>query len=163
MAKRRLFKILSAVVNIKPGEEVLATLIFFYFFFITAPFGINKVIRTASYLEDLSAKNLPYAYLTLILVGFAVSLHARLQSKISRRRLLLSTLAFFLLTSLLFFILFSFSHWDWLAIIYYMWANLFVVTLTTQFWFLVNDVFNPREAKRPVSYTHLTLPTNREV
>jgi len=152
MAKRRLFKILSAVVNIKPGEEVLATLLFFYFFLITAPFGINKVIRTASYLEGLSADALPYAYLTLILVGFAVSLHARLQSKISRRRLLLSTLAFFFLTSLLFFALFSVSDWKGWAIIYYMWANLFVVTLTTQFWFLVNDVFNPREAKRLIGF-----------
>jgi ATP/ADP translocase len=152
MAKRRLFKILSAVVNIKPGEEVLATLLFFYFFLITAPFGIIKVIRTANYLEDLTAKKLPYAYITLILVGFAVSLHAKLQSKISRRSLLLSTLAFFVVTGLVFWGLFSVSHWKWLALIYYMWANIFVVALTTQFWFLVNDVFNPREAKRLIGF-----------
>ena len=43
-------------------------------------------------------------------------------------------------------------HWQWLALIYWMWANLFVVALTTQFWFLVNDVFNPREAKRLIGF-----------
>jgi ATP/ADP translocase len=152
MAKRRLFKILSAVVNIKPGEEVLATLIFFYFFLITAPFGIVKSLRDANYLDDLSVAQLPYAYLSAIFVAFAVALHARLQSRISRRRLLLSTLVFFILTGLLFWALFSVSDWKWLALIYWMWANIFIVALTTQFWFLVNDVFNPREAKRLIGF-----------
>jgi len=153
MAERRLHKVLSAVVKIKPGEEVLAILVFFYFFLITAPFGIVKSLRDANFLDDLSAKNLPYAYLSAILIAVAVSFHAKLQSRISRRRLLLSTLVFCILTSLLFWALFSMrDHWKGLALIYWMWANLFVVALTTQFWFLVNDVFNPREAKRLIGF-----------
>jgi len=152
MAERRLHKVLSAVVKIKPGEEVLAVLIFFYFFLITAPFGIVKSLRDANFLEDLKAENLPYAYLSAILIAVAVSFHAKLQTRFSRRSLLMSTLVFFILTDLVFWALFSRPHWDWLALIYWMWANLFVVALTTQFWFLVNDVFNPREAKRLIGF-----------
>jgi len=153
MAERRLHKILSAVVKIKPGEEVLAILVFFYFFLITAPFGIVKSLRDANFLDDLKVENLPFAYLSAILIAVAVSFHAKLQSRISRRLLLQSTLAFFILTGLLFWALFSMpDHWKGLALIYWMWANLFVVTLTTQFWFLVNDVFNPREAKRLIGF-----------
>ena len=153
MAERRLHKILSAVVKIKPGEEVLAILVFFYFFLITAPFGIVKSLRDANFLDDLKVENLPFAYLSAILIAVAVSFHAKLQSRISRRRLLQSTLVFFILTGLLFWALFSTpDHWKGLALIYWMWANLFVVTLTTQFWFLVNDVFNPREAKRLIGF-----------
>ena len=154
MAKRRLHKVLSAVVKIKPGEEVLAVLIFFYFFLITAPFGIVKSLRDANFLDDLdAAKLLPYVYLSAVLIAAAVSFHAKLQSRITRRRLLSYTLLFFILTDLLFWALFSIpDHWKGLAIIYWMWANLFVVALTTQFWFLVNDVFNPREAKRLIGF-----------
>ena len=151
-ARRRLHARLSVFVKIKPGEEVPALLLFAYFFLITAPFGIIKSIRDASYLDDLQAKNLPYAYLSAIVVGLAVSLHARLQARISRRRLLLSTLAFFILTGLAFWALFAVSDWPWLSLVYWTWANLFIVALTTQFWFLVNDIFNPREAKRLIGF-----------
>ena len=102
MAKRRLFKLLSAVVKIKPGEERIALFFFLYFFLITAPFAIVKSIRDASYLEDLGAKSLPYAYATAILVGVAVSLHARLQARLRRRTLILSTLVFFIASGLIF-------------------------------------------------------------
>jgi len=152
MAKRRLFKVLSAVIDVKPGEEILAILLFSYFFLITAPFGIVKSLRDANYLDDLSAKSLPYAYLSALLVAFAVALHARLQSKITRRRLMQSTLVFFIATDLAFFALFSVSQWPWLSLIFWMWANTFVVALTTQFWILVNDLFNPREAKRLIGF-----------
>ena len=151
-AKRRLHVWLSVVVKIKPGEEIPAVLLFAYFFLITAPFGIVKSIRDASYLDDLQAKNLPYAYLSAIVVGLAVSLHAKLQARISRRLLLLATLAFFILTGLGFWGLFAVSDWPWLSLVYWTWANLFIVALTTQFWFLVNDIFNPREAKRLIGF-----------
>jgi len=152
MAKNRLFRILSAVVNIKPGEERLAFLLFAYSFFIYAPFSIIKSFRDASYLEDLSSKNLPWAYAATILVAVVVSFHAKLQTRISRRLLLLSTLIFFVATSLCFWALFGLLAWKWLALVYWMWANIFVVVLTTQFWFLVNDVYNPREAKRLIGF-----------
>jgi AAA family ATP:ADP antiporter len=152
MAKRRLFKVLSALVKVKPGEERVAVLIFAYFFLITAPFSIVKAVRNGSYLDNLSAGNLPYAYATAILIGLAVALQARLQTRLTRRGLLVSTLAFFLLTGLGFEALFEFSDWKWISLVYWFWANLFAVVLTTQFWIVVNDIFNPREAKRLIGF-----------
>lgn len=152
MAEGRLHRILSAVVKIKPGEARLALLLFSYFFLITAPFNIIKSLRDASYLEDLGPNFLPYAYGSALVVGLAVSLHARLQAKLSRRALLKSTLVFFVLLDLAFWAVFSLSDWKWWTLLYWMWANVFVVVLTTQFWILVNDVFNPREAKRLIGF-----------
>lgn len=152
MAEGRLHRFLSAVVKIKPGEARLALLLFSYFFLITAPFNIIKSLRDASYLEDLGPNFLPYAYASALMVGLAVSLHARLQAKLSRRGLLMSTLVFFLLIDLGFWAVFSATHSKWWTLLYWMWANVFVVVLTTQFWILVNDVFNPREAKRLIGF-----------
>jgi len=152
MVEGRLHRILSAVVKIKPGEARLALLLFAYFFLITAPFNIIKSLRDASFLEDLGPNFLPYAYASALVVGLAVSLHARLQAKLSRRGLLRSTLVFFLLLDLAFWAVFSTSDWKWWTLLYWMWANVFVVVLTTQFWILVNDVFNPREAKRLIGF-----------
>jgi ATP/ADP translocase len=151
MAKNRLTRILSRVVDIKPGEERIALLLFSYFFLITAPFTIIKAVRDASYLDGPGIENLPYAYATALIVGMFVSLYTRLQVRVSRQRLITFSLVFFILTAGLFFGILS-KQWDWLAIIYYMWANVFVVVVMTQFWMVVNDIFNPREAKRLIGF-----------
>ncbi|MBM3310311.1 MAG: hypothetical protein FJY80_02265 [Candidatus Aminicenantes bacterium] len=150
---------LARLVNIRPGEGAFAALFFLYFFLVTAPFNILKSVRDASYLDDLGARNLPYAYATAVLIGGVVSLHARLQARLSRRVLLLSSLAFFAATSVLFGLLFAWGEpWfgagfrRWLPLPFYLWVNVFNVVLVTQFWFSVNDVFNPREAKRLIGF-----------
>jgi AAA family ATP:ADP antiporter len=35
---------------------------------------------------------------------------------------------------------------------FWIWANIFIIVLVTQFWILVNDVFNPREVKRLIGF-----------
>jgi len=50
MAKNRLYRTLSRIVDIRPGEEVIVLLLFFYFFLIMAPFYIIKPVRNAEYL-----------------------------------------------------------------------------------------------------------------
>jgi ATP/ADP translocase len=157
MAKR-LAERLGRVVNIRPGEAALAVLFFLYFFLVTAPFNIIKSIRDASYLDELGARSLPYAYATAILIGAVVSLHSRLQARVSRKTLLLWSLAFFAATTALFGGLFAWSmavgggFRKWLPLPFYLWVNVFTVVLVTQFWFCVNDVFNPREAKRLIGF-----------
>jgi len=151
MAKR-LAAFLSNLARLRRGESRLGLLLFGYFFSITAPFTIVKSIRDASYLEDLGARSLPYAYATALLIGGVVALHARLQARLPRRALLAGTLGFYLLTALGFELLFENLDFDWLSLAYWFWANTFIVVLTTQFWILVNDLFNPREAKRLIGF-----------
>jgi AAA family ATP:ADP antiporter len=154
MAKSRLRNILSRVVDLKPGEEVIAIFFFLYFFLITAPYYIIKPIRNASYLDRLGDEHLPLAYfLTALLMGFIVNFHSKLQVKIPRRTLVISSLIFFFLNICLFWWLFGLGYnWKWVPVVFWVWANIFAIVLVTQFWILVNDVFNPREAKRLIGF-----------
>ncbi|MFQ6081838.1 MAG: Npt1/Npt2 family nucleotide transporter [Candidatus Aminicenantia bacterium] len=152
MVKNRFYKILSRIVEIKPGEEIISIFLFSYFFLITAPYNIIKSLRNASYLDTLGAKGLPLAYLlTAALIGFVVAFHSKLQVKIPRHLLIISSLIFFILTCFLFWLLFPYG-WSWLPLAYWIWANIFIVVLVTQFWVSVNDAFNPREAKRLIGF-----------
>ncbi len=153
MAKNRLHNFLSRVVDVKPGEEVIVVFFFFYFFLITAPYYIIKPIRNSSYLERMGDENLPLAYfLTALLMGFIVNFHSKLQVKIPRRTLILSSLVFFILNICVFWWLFYKHDWKWVPVVFWVWANIFAIVLVTQFWILVNDVLNPREAKRLIGF-----------
>src|SRR4030042_1564560 len=152
MAKNRLRSALSCVVDLKPGEEVIAVFLFLYFFFITSPYYIIKSLRNASYLSGLGDENLPLAYfLTAVLMGFIVNFHSRLQVKLPRSRLIIFSLAFFFSNIIIFWWLFI-QDWKWVPVAFWVWANIFAIVLVTQFWILVNDVFNPREAKRMIGF-----------
>ena len=152
MAEKGLRRTLSRVVDLKPGEEVIAVFFFLYFFLITAPYYIIKSLRNANYLEHQGVNSLPLAYfLTALLMGFIVNFHSRLQVRIPRRTLIISSLVFFFLSICLFWWLFL-HDWKWVPVVFWVWANIFAIVLVTQFWILVNDVFNPREAKRLIGF-----------
>lgn len=152
MSKSRLYRILSHIVEIKPGEELIAIFLFFYFFLITAPHTIIKSVRDARYLIDLTSIRLPVAYLlTAVLMGFVVAFHSKLQVRVQRSILIISSLIFFIVTCFIFGLLLI-QGWTWVPLVFWIWANIFVIVLMTQFWFLVNDVFNPREAKRLIGF-----------
>lgn len=143
---------LARVVEFKPGEAAIACLFFLYFFLITSPYYVIKPLRNASYLDQLGDERLPLAYfLTALLMGFIVNFHSRLQVRLARPVLIVSSLLFFLLNICLFWWLFQ-QPWSWVPVAFWVWANIFAIVLVTQFWMLVNDVFNPREAKRLIGF-----------
>jgi AAA family ATP:ADP antiporter len=152
MAKSRLRFWISRVIDIKPGEGLIAGSLFLYFFFITSPYYIIKSLRNASYLSRVGDENLPLAYfLTAVLMGFIVNFHSRIQVRLPRSRLITSSLLFFFSNIVLFWWLFE-QRWSWVPVVFWVWANIFAIVLVTQFWILVNDVFNPREAKRMIGF-----------
>ncbi|NIO47950.1 MAG: MFS transporter [Candidatus Aminicenantes bacterium] len=152
MAKNLLNRILSRFVEIKPGEEVIASLLFLYLFLIMFPYYIIKPYRDAKYLIELTSARLPYAYLlTALFMGFFVHFYTKLQVRIQRRVLIISSVTFFALTCLLSRWLFD-QELSWMPLAFWVWANTFIVVLVTQFWILVNDVFNPREVKRLIGF-----------
>ncbi|NIM58665.1 MAG: MFS transporter [Candidatus Aminicenantes bacterium] len=152
MAKNLLNRVLSRFVEIKPGEEVIASLLFLYLFLIMFPYYIIKPYRDAKYLIELTSARLPYAYLlTALFMGFFVHFYTKLQVRIQRRVLIISSVTFFALTCLLSRWLFNLDL-SWMPLAFWVWANTFVVVLITQFWILVNDIFNPREVKRLIGF-----------
>lgn len=152
MTENRFYKILSRVVHIKPGEELIAFSLFLYFFLITAPYYIIKPLRDADYLNKQGYEKLPIAYLlTAVLIGFIVAFHTKLQTKIPRHHLFILTLLFFFFSSLIFWSILP-QKWSWQPLVFWVWANTLIVVLVTQFWLLVSDIFNPREAKRLIGF-----------
>ena len=99
MAHNRLYRILSRVTDIRPGEERIAFLLFLYFFLIMTPYGIIKPYRDAKYLNEMGSVRLPLAYLsTAVIMGIFVAFYSRLQVKAPRRILIILSLIFFIVT-----------------------------------------------------------------
>jgi AAA family ATP:ADP antiporter len=156
MGKNRLFNFLSRKAKIKPGEETLVFLLFFCFFLITAPHTIIKALRYADLLQKIGPEGLPLAYLSAAVVtGLVVWLHLRIRSRFSGHVLMTFSLVFFVLSGLL---LHMVLHTDFgaasnlMSYIYWVWASVLVTFLVTQFWLIVIEVFNPREAKRLIGF-----------
>lgn len=148
MAKDLIVRFLSRTLKIKPGELKISLLLFFYLFLVTAPYNIIKPLRNASFLDELGYIKLPFAYLlTAVVIGFVVAFHSKIQVKISRYLLITFSLLFFFISSLIFRI-FSDHAGAGLPIVFWVWANIFIIVLNTQFWIMVNDILNPREFKR---------------
>jgi AAA family ATP:ADP antiporter len=117
-----------------------------------ASYYIIKPVRDAQFLEEMGALNLPIAYLlTAFVMIVFVDLYSRLQVQVKRRVLIISSLIFFIVTCL-----FSRQPFirdsSWIPLAFWVWANIYISVLVTQFWILVNDVFNPREAKRLIGF-----------
>jgi ATP/ADP translocase len=152
MAKNKAHKILSRFVDVRPEETSTSVLLFFYFFLITSSAYIIKPVKISLFLQWLKPDELPYAYLlTALLIGFVVSLNYKLLRVMKRELYISISLAFFISNLLLFWLLFK-LQWPWLSMIYWFWADIFTVTSVTQFWILINDIYNPRQTKRLVGF-----------
>jgi len=146
MGNSRIYRLLSRVVDIKPGEERLALAFFLYFFLITFPYHIIKPIRSATLLSSLGKNYLPLAYLlAAVFTGFVVALHTKIQTRISMSILTRASLQFFSLTALLFWVLQPQEEKVWIPLVFWVWTNILVVVLMVHFWLTVHTVMNPRE------------------
>jgi AAA family ATP:ADP antiporter len=152
MEKRPFFWLLTRFVDVREQEAVTSFFMFFYFFLITTTTYIIKPIKISLFLDWLSFENLPFAYLsTALLIGFVVTLNSRLLHTMNRKLYISLSLTFFIINLLLFWWLFRFE-WAWLSLVFWFWADIFTATSVTQFWLLVNDIYNPRQAKRLVGF-----------
>ncbi len=132
----------------------LAFLMFSYFFFIMFCLYIIIAVKKSLFLTNLGKERLPYAYLlTAILIGFAVSINSRLLQKVNRTVYVSLALGFFIGSTFLFWGFFQQQKpWPWIYLLFWSWADIFMVTAITQFWIFINDLFEPREAKRRIGF-----------
>jgi len=143
-------QILRKIFDIRPGEEKISFLMFFYIFLVIASLLIMKPVRNSLFLNHLGIENLPYAF---ILVAFVATIMTHLYSKFSKiiqlNRLIANTIIVAIISLIVFWILLQFENvGDWFYYLFYVWVALYGVILTSQFWLLANYVFNAREAKR---------------
>jgi len=156
MGKNRLYKLLSRVVDLRPGEEKLVLLLFVCFFLITSPHTIIKALRYADLLWKMGPGGLPFAYLAAAVVtGLVVIFHARIHSRVSGQLMITASLAFFIITGVLLHLVLLTNYGARSVILsyfYWVWASVLTIVLMTQFWMIINEVFNPREAKRLIAF-----------
>ncbi|MGD2294718.1 MAG: Npt1/Npt2 family nucleotide transporter [Candidatus Aminicenantes bacterium] len=150
--QNRAYRLLSRVMTIKPDEVPAAVLLFVFFFLITAPHTIIKAIRYADLLQDIGYQGLPLAYLlAAVVTGFVVVLYSKIQFKLPLQALILSSLIFFIVTGILFSFFMDRTS-AFLSYLYWIWASVFVVVLMTHFGLTINNLFNPRQAKRLIGF-----------
>ena len=152
MGNRIIYRALSRLIDVRPGEAYSSLLLFLYFFLITSSAYIIKPVKISLFLEKLSFQRLPYAYLlTALLIGFVVTLNSKLLHSMKRHVYISISLAFFAMNLVVFWLLFK-EAWRWPSLVYWFWADIFTATSVTQFWILVNDIYHPRQARRLVGF-----------
>lgn len=152
MSDSRLYRFLKKFVDLRAEEAVPVLYLFFYFFLITSSAYIIKPLKISLYLHWFSEDKLPYAYLiTAVLIGFIVSLNARLLQRMKRLRYISLSILVFVVSFALFWGLFK-TKWPPVFLFYWFWSDLFIVTSVFQFWVLVQDIFHPRQFKRLVGF-----------
>jgi hypothetical protein len=99
---------------------------------------------------------LPLAYLSAAVVtGLVVLFHSKIQFKASLQRLISASLVFFAASGLVLQLAIqteSGRRSPILPYIYWVWASVLIVVLMTHFWMTVNEIFNPREARRLIAF-----------
>ena len=147
MAKNRLNKLLSHIVDLKPGEEKLVVLLFVCFFLITSPHTIIKALRYADLLTKMGTGGLPIAYLfAAVVTGLVVFFHSRMRFRISSQFMFTASLIFFIITGVLLHLLLLTNYGRgsiFLTYFFWVWASVLTIVLMTQFWLTINEVFNP--------------------
>lgn len=149
-------KVIGRLVKIKPGEKKLAVLIFSYFFLIAAPYTIINALRTSNFLFKEGVGWLPVVYLlAVVATGLIVLLQSRIKVRKSIRILIIPSLVFFAVSGLLLQWVMQTDYGRrsvFLIYFYWVWASVLIIVLITGFWMTVNEVYNPRQAKRLIVF-----------
>ncbi len=143
---------LRQIVEIKPDERKLARLIFAYFFLIAAPYTIVNALRTSNFLFKEGVGWLPVVYLlAVVATGLLVILQTKVRVRKSLRILIIPSLLFFAVSGCVLQWLLQTEtgqRSSALNYFYWVWASLLITVLITGFWMTVNEIYNPRQARR---------------
>ena len=119
-------------------------------FFLLAANNVIKIVRDSLFLNRFPITELAYVYLLAgVLAGAMLSLYARYTSRLSLSRVILGSHAFIISNVIIFWLLIAFYDFAWVLYAFYMWSAIVGLVVVAQFWTLANDMFNPREGKRP--------------
>jgi hypothetical protein len=149
-------RVLRQIVEIKPGERRLARLIFACFFLIAAPYTMVNALRTSNFLFKEGVGWLPVVYLLAVAAtGLIVILHTKIRVRRSLRSLIVPSLVFFAISGgVLQWLLRTEAGLRSAALnyVYWVWASVLITILITGFWMTVNEIYDPRQAKRLMAF-----------
>jgi AAA family ATP:ADP antiporter len=135
-------------IDMRPGEERIALLLFLCFFlFITFQYA-TKSVRNSSFIDELGAQNMPWAYLGVAVFSYPfLRIYSGFADRMARHRLMIGTSIIIALSLLFCYWIFQYS-WPWMPYVLYVWISIAYVMNVSQFWSLSNHVLDPRQAKR---------------
>jgi AAA family ATP:ADP antiporter len=135
--------------DVRPEETRLVALLFIHSFLLGIPRLLTATAAMALFLSYFEARHLPYAYIAaavaIPLTGF---LRLRLAARLSFIRLLAVDLTFVLVVLLVLRGLLAWGWPRWVAMVLPVWFEIEWVLLSLEFWGLVGQVVNVRQAKR---------------
>jgi len=144
-----LSRLLRPIVQLREGEATTALLMFLYSFLAMTSYNIVRPITRSEFISSLGADNLPYAQFTMgLLIGVIMQVYTKGMRVVPRRWIIPVTQAGMAGLLVLFWFLFTTIGQDWVAVAFYLLALILGILLTSQFWTLANDVYDPRQAKR---------------
>ena len=139
---------IRSFLDIRSGEWTMATLMFLNILLVISTFAVVKPARSSLFLQQFGASKLPYVYIaTVVLAGLVAAIQAKLYGRYSILRVQVLIYLFFI-SNLVFFWWALRLETIWVSAAFFLWTNIFTVTLNTLFWILANNFYNSREAKR---------------
>ncbi|MCJ7679854.1 MAG: MFS transporter, partial [Candidatus Aminicenantes bacterium] len=149
---KKVHSLLSRVVDVKPAETLSALFMGLLLFSLMTAIYIVKAVKVSKFLDDNEPQNVAFAYLlTAFPIGFFVYLNSRLVQRLNRFVYIGLSLLFFSASLLLFWFFYDKGGRAY-SFVFWFWCEIFIAASITQFWILVNDLYNPRQAKRLVGF-----------
>jgi AAA family ATP:ADP antiporter len=139
---------LARIVRVDPAEAPLVRPLFVQHFVLIAAITIAKTARDSLFLSDLPVQYLPYVFFGLaIWTAIATYLFGRFTAS-QPTHIVLARSNLIIAASL-----FLFAAWFWAApgapaVAFYIWLGAYGVLAVAQFWILVDERINPRQARR---------------
>jgi AAA family ATP:ADP antiporter len=149
LAGRAMTRLIERLLHLHRGDLRRGGLLFACLFLIIASYVVGKAARSALFLGQYAAVNLPYVTIAIaLLVGVVIAAYVRLARRTSLQTLLVGSLLSFALTALGFWYLAHYAKTAWLYPAFYVWVGIFGVLAPAQIWTLANEVLTTRQAKR---------------
>jgi HEAT repeat protein len=143
---------LQSALNLRRGEETKVGLMFLYSLcYVSGVFVIGRSISRALFLSSLPKEAIAYRFILPPLVIMLVTLwYTRLSKRYSLSQLILGSNALLVVGVLLFRLLLetTYEHSFTLLVTMYIFFEVMVLLVGTQFWAFAGEVFDPRQAKR---------------
>lgn len=142
-------KLLSTVLNIRPGEGRPLFWLLIHAFFAGLVAVFFDTVASTLFLMNFSAEAIPYAYVGVALVVTIVGwFYSKFEERFSFTQMLVGTLVFLLFTITLFRIGFRFLDPKWPSLLLFVWVEVVAVLLSLELWGLIGRIFNVRQGKR---------------
>ncbi len=142
--------LLKKAIDVRSGEFKPVAIMAGYVFVIIASYNVLKPMTRSLFVTQVGLEQLPFLYMMLaVAVGAFVFVYLKISSLLSPPRLIAGTTITLMASLLLFW--WSLQLGVASSALYYslfIWASIYGVLTTSQFWLLANYMFNSRAAKR---------------